>query len=273
MTIAAVAIRFSLATLVTGAGIGLGLHTDAGVQDPVAVPIVIDQPAAASDQSADQNPVAPQDVSTPQGLPEPIAEAPDTLAVENAPCTTPKPAGSWACLNGIWTMTPPRMLNEASAELPPDLTTADINPLTGTPVVTPTESTPLPGAGNALGTYAVAVIGTPGAAPWESYGGWFSTDPGAPSKTLSRPTPCGSQRPPGANYYCQNGTWMTVMPGAATRTSYDTTWIVSGPGAPAYIPVTVPATPVLDPIVTSYGCAGISPGAQYMCLNGSWVVR
>src|SRR6185436_20920019 len=122
--------------------------------------------------------------------------------------------------------------------------------------------------------YGVAVIGTPGAATWESYGGLVvSEGPGSASKTLSRPTPCGSQRPPGANYYCQNGTWMPVMPGAAIRTPYDTLWIVSGPGAPAYIPVTIPATPVLDPIITSYGCAGVSPGAQYMCLNGSWVIR
>jgi hypothetical protein len=258
MTVATVAIRMSLAVLAAGAGVGFGLH--AAIQDPVPVAT---EPQTPSRPDASVSDVAPAQTGQPEPT-TPVTEPAEPA--DNAQTTAD------ATQAGANDATEP--YDDRGATVPFELTAADINPLTGTAVITPTELTPLPGAGNASGVYGVAVVGVPGAPVASYYAASISDGPGVASKTLSyKPAPCASARPASGGWYCLNGTWMPTAPGARIVTPYDTQWTTPGPGMPAYAPVSAPTRPALDPVITSYGCAGISPGPSYTCLNGAWVIR
>jgi len=307
--IAAQVVRTSIGALVVAAGVSIGVYASRAVGLPAAEPDItfitttittaaqaepqtVPPPASGSAQEpAEPAPAIEQleQTAPPADTGPPAANAPSSAA--SAGCAGTQPGPNWICIDGEWILpgAPPAvdlynlddMASAADLALLPGagggLGGSSAYRLPGMAACT----FPQPGPSwvcrdgswvknGANGNGPVNGNGSDSQTPGEygSQNGWLNRGPGFVAAASYGPA-CQSAQP-ASNWRCHNGTWMPALPGASTQTTY-ANW-TSVPGGPpaanlAYQPVNE------GYIVPPGTCVAASPGANYACVNGAWVIR
>jgi hypothetical protein len=281
-------------------------------QSDTVVPVAVEPQAPSPpvsgistipNEPAQPAPADPTQSSEPLASPqEPVAESPDPVpdlqipAIETSAvrCAGPQPGANWICVEGEWILpgAPPAVdpynLDDMAAasdlallpgtggglggptayRLPGAATCAFPQPH---PAATCRNGTWVrPGSVNGNGRANGNANGNGNGNGYGDSNAWMYRGPGMPVSQTTYSPACRSAQP-ARNYRCHNGVWMQAVPGAATQTFYANDW-TSVPGGPAsanleYKPVNE------DYVVPAGACVAQSPGRNYVCVNGAWVIR